>query len=76
MIKIMSTQFLKEAPFEESLKELQVIVERLENGDSRLEDLLSNYKQGIKLVSHCRKLLDSAECSVKELQTKKDQNEK
>ena len=72
----MSTQVLKEAPFEESLKELQVIVERLENGDSRLEDLLLNYKQGIKLVFHCRKLLDSAECSVKELQTKKDQNEK
>ena len=58
-------------PFEDSLTELQNILELLENGEGRLEDMIVNYEKGIKLITHCRSLLESAECSIKQLQAPK-----
>ena len=43
-------------PFEDSLTELQNILELLENGEGRLEDMIVNYERGIKLITHCRSL--------------------
>ena len=58
----------KSIPFEDSLSELQNIVESLESGEGRLEDITVKYEKGMKLIAHCRSLLESAECSIKELQ--------
>ena len=57
--------------FEDSLTELQNVLELLENGEVRLEDMIVNYEKGIKLITHCRSLLESAECSIKQLQAPK-----
>lgn len=54
----------KEPGFEESMKELEKIVDGLEKGQTSLEDSLSQYERGIKLSQHCQHLLDSAEQKI------------
>lgn len=50
--------------FEESMKELEEIVAKLESGDATLEEALSYFEAGIKLSKSCRKMLDTAEKKV------------
>ncbi len=53
--------------FETALKELERIVESLENQEMPLEKALSAFEQGVKLSRYCAKLLDEAEVKIKEL---------
>lgn len=50
--------------FEESIKELEEIVEQLEKGDASLNDSLKLFENGIKLSKSCQKMLDNAEKKV------------
>ncbi|MDH4568463.1 exodeoxyribonuclease VII small subunit [Pseudomonas sp. BN414] len=55
----------KAAPdFEQSLAELQTLVERLESGELSLEDSLSAFEQGIRLTRECQASLNQAEQKV------------
>ncbi|MBR1761443.1 MAG: exodeoxyribonuclease VII small subunit [Schwartzia sp.] len=51
----------KEASFEESLAELEAIVDRMETGEPSLADLMENYSRGIRLSQKCMKALERAE---------------
>lgn len=53
--------------FEASLKQLEKIVERMENGELGLEESLAQFEQGIKLAKSCQDALSSAELKVNEL---------
>ena len=55
------------ATFEEQLKTLEGVVERLEKGDLPLEESLQLFEQGIALSDSCKKELDSAEGRVQVL---------
>lgn len=55
------------ATFEEQLKTLEVVVERLEKGDLPLEESLQLFEQGVALSDSCKKQLDSAEGRVQVL---------
>ena len=57
----------QEATFEESLSELESIVEAMEEQDMPLESLLKNYEKGTALVKVCQKRLNAAELKVKQL---------
>lgn len=50
--------------FEESIKELEEIVEKLEKGDASLDESLKLFESGIKLSKACQKMLDNAEKKV------------
>lgn len=50
--------------FEESLKELDVIVTKLEAGELSLEDSLSAFEKGISLTRECQQHLSTAEQKV------------
>lgn len=50
--------------FEQSLAELQMLVERLENGELSLEDSLTTFEQGIRLSRECQAALTQAEQKV------------
>ncbi|MFB4391982.1 MULTISPECIES: exodeoxyribonuclease VII small subunit [unclassified Pseudomonas] len=50
--------------FEQSLADLQVLVERLENGELSLEDSLAAFEQGIALTRECQGALAQAEQKV------------
>ena len=51
----------REASFEESLAELESIVETMESGEPSLADLMENYSRGIRLSQKCMKALERAE---------------
>jgi len=46
--------------FEQSLGELEAMVETMESGQLPLEDLISNYERGAKLIAHCETILNDA----------------
>lgn len=48
-------------PFEEGIEQLERIVRELEQKEVPLEQALSLFQQGIKLVQDCNQLLDHAE---------------
>ena len=53
--------------FEQSLADLQTLVERLENGELSLEESLSAFEQGIRLTRDCQGALAEAEQKVQVL---------
>ena len=55
---------IKELKFEEGLKKLEELITQLDDGDLSLEESISYYEIGIKLKSHCEKLLKTAELKI------------
>jgi exodeoxyribonuclease VII small subunit len=47
--------------FEQSLKELEKIVQELESGDLPLEEAVKKFEQGIQLSKFCSEKLDETE---------------
>lgn len=62
----------KKQTFEASLKELEKIVRRLEDGDSALEESLKLFEDGVKLLRECQERLNQAERRIEVLL--KDEN--
>ena len=54
--------------FEDSLAELEKLVERMEEGSLPLEDSLKLYERGVQLTRACQKALKEAEQKVQILQ--------
>ena len=50
--------------FEDALKGLEDIVERLEKGELSLDETLPEYEQGLKLYKQCIALLENAEKKI------------
>tara|TARA_B100001250_G_scaffold337707_1_gene304593 strand:- start:270 stop:494 length:225 start_codon:yes stop_codon:yes gene_type:complete len=53
--------------FESSLKELESIVEKLEDENINLEDSVKSFEKGVNLVKECQKQLQNAELKIKKL---------
>lgn len=51
-------------PFEDSLKQLEDLVERLESGEVSLEESLQDFERGVALVRTLRERLDQAQQRV------------
>ena len=58
--------------FEESLKKLETIVEKLEQCDLPLEESLKLFEEGVGLSAICKKELDDAEGKVQILIKQRD----
>ncbi len=61
----------KESTFEESIAELESIIDSIEEEETPLEELVSKYEQGTRLLIHCESVLKSAR---KRLETLTNQN--
>lgn len=57
----------KPVDFEQSLIELQALVERLESGELSLEQSLTAFEQGVALTRDCQQALTLAEQKVQQL---------
>jgi exodeoxyribonuclease VII small subunit len=57
----------KERTFEESLKQLESIIDRLENEAPPLEDALTAYEEGTELARQCIQRLEQAELRIRSL---------
>lgn len=53
--------------FEQSLSQLEVLVEQLEQGDLPLEAALHSFEEGVRLTRECQGILDQAEQKVQQL---------
>ncbi len=53
--------------FEEALAELRAIVERLESGESRLDEAIAAYEKGAKLKQLCEAKLRAAQLTVERI---------
>ena len=53
--------------FEKALKELESLIEDMEQGELSLEDSLKRFEKGISLTAECQQALQKAELKVQEL---------
>ena len=54
--------------FEQSLENLEHLVQQLESGELPLAEALGAYEQGVKLAKQCQQMLDKAELKIQKLQ--------
>ncbi len=60
----MTTKKARTLDFEQSLGELEAVVERLEHGELTLEEALKQFERGIALARSCQASLKVAEQKV------------
>jgi len=58
--------------FEQSMKQLERIVQELENGDLPLEKAIKKFEEGIKLTKLCSEKLDETEKKISVLLKKSE----
>jgi exodeoxyribonuclease VII small subunit len=63
-----------EAPqsFEDSLRRLQRIIEALEEGDLPIDDAVTLYEEGMRLVGVCNQRLDTVDLRITQLSQNAD----
>jgi len=59
-LRAFSPMVKKSVPFEESLAELEQLVERMEQGNLALEESLKLFERGVQLTRTCQKALKEA----------------
>lgn len=57
----------KAVSFEDTLKNLEEIVERLEKGELSLEEAMEQYEKGVKLTAGLNRKLKEAKLKIEEL---------
>lgn len=65
MVKKAVTETSPVAHFEQSLDELESLVEKMEHGEMSLEDSLAAYERGVGLYRRCQAALEQAELRVR-----------
>lgn len=60
---------------DETLEQLNQIIQTMEQGDQSLEEALASFETGIKLVKSCSKQLDRVEKKIKILSESGEQGE-
>ena len=65
----------KKPTFEESLKKLESIADRIEQGQVGLEESIQLYEEGMKLAKQCRTALEKAEQRIQQLQATERESE-
>lgn len=61
--------------FEQSLAELERIVDTMEQGDLSLDEALSHFERGVKLAKESQRTLEQAEQKVKILLNEQDNSQ-
>ncbi|MBU8879328.1 exodeoxyribonuclease VII small subunit [Bacillus sp. FJAT-29790] len=61
--------------FEEAMEQLEVIVEKLEEGDVPLEEAINIYKQGMELSKLCHDKLKNVESQLTQILTEDGRKE-
>jgi exodeoxyribonuclease VII small subunit len=61
--------------FEQAIKTLTTIVDKIEQGEVPLQDSLDQYETGMTLIKHCRTLLHDAEARIEVISKQDDQDE-
>lgn len=57
----------EERTLEESFKELDELIEKMQKEDLPLEEAFGLYKKGIELVQQCNDKIQKVECDIRKL---------
>ncbi|HJB78109.1 MAG TPA: exodeoxyribonuclease VII small subunit [Candidatus Nosocomiicoccus stercorigallinarum] len=68
----MSESVKQTLSFEEKMKKLEDIIQKLDSDEVQLEESLSLYKEGIKLSKECDEILKNAQLEIEELEGNND----
>jgi len=63
---------IAELSFEDALAELRGIVERLEQGETKLDEAIRAYERGAGLKAHCERKLKEAEARIEQIRLGQD----
>jgi exodeoxyribonuclease VII small subunit len=58
--------------FEQAIDQLNQIVSRIEQGQVPLQESLEQYEKGMKLIQHCRGILQDAEKRIEQISAKNE----
>lgn len=56
-----------EMSFEDALRELELVVRRLESGEAKLDESIGLYERGERLRAHCQARLDAAQARIEKI---------
>ncbi len=65
----------KKQSLENTIGQIESIVEKLESGDLSLEKSMKIFEEGVSMIQTCRKDLEQAELKVNELILKNQKND-
>tara|TARA_Y100001935_G_scaffold9298_1_gene7226 strand:+ start:259 stop:507 length:249 start_codon:yes stop_codon:yes gene_type:complete len=65
----MNNNELEKLTFEEAMKELEKLVDSLDEGDISLDEAISAYDRGSQLKDYCQKKLHEAKMKVETIQS-------
>lgn len=73
-MKQKETELKGKNTFQNSFKRLEEILDKLENEveDSSLEEIISYYQEGLKLLKTCRQKLKEAELKIEKISTEEN----
>jgi exodeoxyribonuclease VII small subunit len=57
--------------FEQAIRQLGEIVQKIEQGKIPLQDSLSQYERGMALIKHCKEILQKAEKRIEKISEEK-----
>ena len=63
----MSRASEKSPRFEQAIEQLETIIDQIESGQCGLEDCITQYEKGMKLIARCQTILDNAQTRITEL---------
>ena len=63
----------KELTIEESFKELDLIIGRMQSEDISLEEAFALYKNGISLVEGCNRKIEKIQCAIEQINAGEDE---
>ncbi|MGN0789711.1 MAG: exodeoxyribonuclease VII small subunit [Christensenellales bacterium] len=59
--------------FEQSMKELEAIIEKMENPDTSFEELVRLYEKGVELSNFCTQTIKNAQAKITLLKEGKEE---
>lgn len=59
--------------FEQSMNELESIIEKMENPDTSFEQLVQLYEKGVELSNFCMQTIKNAEAKITQLKEGKEE---
>lgn len=62
----------KKSDFEENMKQLEAIVQKMEEGELNLEESIEQFEAGMEISKKCSKILEEAEQKITVLIENKD----
>ncbi len=65
---------MSQGKFEHAISELEQIIEQIESGEIGLEDSITQYEKGMKLISKCQTILNRAQTRIAELTVDRDEH--